>query len=162
MLGDQMVVMNAGGILQSGPPQDVFSHPKHKEVASAVGVDTVVSGRVLLRRGGIVVLRVGTAELSAADPEGIGQEFYVCIRGEDVTLERGRAEQSSARNHLMGVVAEVSPVGVLTRVTVDVGFEIVALVTRQAAADLALLQGTEIYAVFKASAVHLIRHVPIP
>ena len=39
---------------------------------------------------------------------------------------------------------------------IDVGFELVALVTRQAAADLELTKGAGIFAVFKASAVHLI------
>jgi molybdopterin-binding protein len=80
----------------------------------------------------------------------------VCIRGEDVTLEKGKAEQSSARNHLNGVVAAITPAGVLTKVVLDVGFELVALVTRQAVADLGLKQGDEVFAVFKASAVHLI------
>ena len=42
------------------------------------------------------------------------------------------------------------------KITIDVGFELVALVTRQAAADLELSKGAEIFAVFKASAVHLI------
>jgi molybdopterin-binding protein len=41
-------------------------------------------------------------------------------------------------------------------VIVDVGFELVALVTRQAVADLELTKGAEVFAVFKASAVHLI------
>jgi molybdopterin-binding protein len=41
-------------------------------------------------------------------------------------------------------------------VIVDVGFELVALVTRQAVSDLELVKGSTIFAVFKASAVHLI------
>ena len=44
------------------------------------------------------------------------------------------------------------------KVTLDVGFRLVALVTRQAAADLELSKDAEISAVFKASAVHLIPH----
>jgi molybdopterin-binding protein len=48
------------------------------------------------------------------------------------------------------------PAGVLTKVIIDVGFELIALVTRQAIADLSLQKGSEIFAVFKASAVHLI------
>ena len=88
-------------------------------------------------------------------------DFYVCIRGEDVTLEKGRAEQSSARNHLQGKVADIAPAGVLTKVSIDVGFNLVALVTRQAAADLELVKGSDVFAVFKASAVHLIPKVHV-
>jgi len=99
-LGDEMVVMSHGRVLQTGKPQDVLTRPQHREVASAVGVETVVTGRVKSRTAGVVLLQVGSAELVAADLEG--DEFYVCIRGEDVTLEKGRAERSSARNHLKG------------------------------------------------------------
>jgi molybdate transport system ATP-binding protein len=155
-LGDWMLVMGGGRILQTGPPQEVFTRPQHREVAAAVGVETVVSGRVLGRTAGIATLEVGSGQLAAADPGGDATEFYVCIRSEDVTLEKGRAQQSSARNHLRGVVVAVVPAGVLTRVIVDVGFELIALVTRQAVEDLKLVAGADVFAVFKASAVHLI------
>ncbi len=155
-LGDQMVVMSGGRVMQSGTPLEVFTRPKHPEVAAAVGVETVVAGSIERRDSGLAFLQVGSARLVTADPGGDDREFYVCVRGEDITLEKGRAEQSSARNHLAGVVEEVTPAGVLTKVTVDVGFELVALVTRQAVSDLELRQGSKIFAVFKASAVHLI------
>jgi molybdate transport system ATP-binding protein len=155
-LGDQMLVMSAGRVLQTGPPQEVFTRPKHREVAAAVGIETVVAGHVERRESGIAFLQAGSGSLAAADPGGDDSEFYVCIRGEDVTLEKGRAEQSSARNHLRGKIVTIAPAGVLTKVTVDAGFELVALVTRQAVADLALTEGSEVFAVFKASAVHLI------
>jgi molybdate transport system ATP-binding protein len=155
-LGNQMIVMSGGRVLQTGPPQDVFTRPQHREVAAAVGVETVAAGRTERRESGVAFLQVGSAKLAAADPGGDEKEFYICIRGEDVTLEKGRAEQSSARNHLRGTVGEIVPAGVLTKVVVDVGFELVALVTRQAVADLELVKGVTVFAVFKASAVHLI------
>jgi molybdate transport system ATP-binding protein len=155
-LGDQMIVMSGGRVLQTGAPEEVLTRPQHTEVASAAGVETLLAGRIQRREGGVAIMQVGSARLAAADPKGEGLDFYVCIRGEEVTLEKGRAEQSSARNHLQGRVADVVPAGVLTKVVVDVGFELVALVTRQAIADLGLVKGSEVYAVFKASAVHLI------
>jgi molybdate transport system ATP-binding protein len=160
-LGDQMLVMSGGRVLQTGPPQEVFTRPQHPEVAAAVGVETVVTGRIRRREGGVAFLDVGSAQLAAADPGGDEVDFYVCIRGEDVTLEKGRAEQSSARNHLRGRVADIVLAGALMKVTINVGFELVGLVTRQAAADLELAKGVEIFAVFKASAVHLIPNARI-
>ena len=102
------------------------------------------------------LIEAGSANLVAADPGGGAVDFYVSIRGEDVTLEKTRAEQSSARNHLRGHITDIIPAGVLTKVIVDVGFELTALVTRQAIADLGLEKGSEVFGVFKASAVHLI------
>jgi molybdate transport system ATP-binding protein len=155
-LGDQMVVMSAGRVLQTGAPQDVLTRPEHPEVATAAGIETVVTGRIQRRDGGVAFMEVGSVNLLAAEPPSNDIDFYVCIRGEDVTLEKGRAEQSSARNHLKGRVENILPAGVLMKVIINVGFNIVALVTRQAIADLSLVNGSEIFAVFKASAVHLI------
>src|SRR4029077_5059762 len=124
-LGDQMLVMSEGRVLQIGPPQEVFTRPQHREVATAVGVETVVSGRVKRREGGLALIEVGLSDLAAADPGGEALDFYVCVRGEDVTLEKVRAERSSARNHLRGIIKEIVPAGALTRVIVDVGFELI-------------------------------------
>jgi len=155
-LGDRLHVMSRGVVLQEGTPHEVFARPQHAEVASAVGMENLVVGRVRERAADVVKLEVGTAELYAVDPKDGQAEYFICIRGENVTLETGRAGQSSARNNLRGTVKEISPTGSLMKVVVDVGFEIVALVTRQAATDMGLLQGVEVSAVFKASAVHLI------
>ncbi len=153
-LGDLMVVMSGGRVLQTGSPQNVLTKPQHPEVASAVGVETVVVGRLKSRGNGVVALAVGSAEVLAADAPG--EEFYVCIRGEDITVEKGRAEQSSARNHLRGVIREIVPAGILMKIVIDAGFDLIALLTRQAVEDLSLQVKAEIFAVFKASAVHLI------
>jgi molybdate transport system ATP-binding protein len=156
ILGDRLHVMSRGVVLQEGTPQEVFAKPQHAEVASAVGMENLVAGRVHERTADVVKLHVGTADLYAADPNGDHTDYFVCIRGENVTLETGRAGQSSARNNLRGRVKEISPTGSLMKVVVDVGFDIVALVTHQAMTDMQLSPGVEVSAVFKASAVHLI------
>jgi molybdopterin-binding protein len=57
---------------------------------------------------------------------------------------------------LRGVVKDITPAGALWRVTVDVGFDLVALLTKPAIEDMHLQPGSEIFAAFKAAAVHLI------
>jgi molybdopterin-binding protein len=148
--------MNRGEILQEGTPQEVFAKPQHADVASAVGMENLVVGRAKARASDVVSLQVGNAELYAVDPKDGYAEYFVCIRGENVTLESGRAGQSSARNHLRGAVVEISPAGSLLNVVVDIGFEVAALVTRQAVLDMGLANGKEVFVAFKASAVHLI------
>jgi molybdate transport system ATP-binding protein len=155
-LGDRLLVMNGGVVLQEGTPQEVFAKPRLAEVASAVGMENLVVGRVKERIADVLALEVGSAEIFAVDPKDGHAEYFVCIRGENITLETGRAGLSSARNHQQGRVVEVSPAGSLLKVVVDIGFEIVALVTRQAVSDMGLANGTEVFVAFKASAVHLI------
>jgi molybdate transport system ATP-binding protein len=155
-LADEVAVMGGGRVLQVGSPDVVFSRPANAEVASIVGVETVVTGRVVERKDDLSALEVGRVRLWAVEPDGRGGEFYLCVRAEDVTLEIGAQPGSSARNHLAGTVTDIRPAGPVSRVTVDCGFALTALVTRQAAQDLALQPGTPVTATVKASAVHLI------
>ncbi|HYK91561.1 MAG TPA: ABC transporter ATP-binding protein [Acidobacteriota bacterium] len=157
-LGDELAVLGAGGILQTGCPEEVFSRPANLEVAAAVGVETIVPCRLEQRSDGMVVLAAGRHRIFAVDNGLDCTEFYACLRGEDVTIEQGPALHTSARNHLPGVVREVVPAGPLRKVTVDidVGLRMTALVTRQALEDLSLVEGAQVAASFKASAVHLI------
>jgi len=99
---------------------------------------------------------VAGKQLWAVEASGKGEAFYLCIRAEDVTLEIGAQPSSSARNHLTGRVTDVRPAGPVSRVAVDCGFTLTALVTRQAAQDLDLRPGTPVTATVKASAIHLI------
>ncbi len=155
-LADEVAVMGGGLVLQVGSPEVVFSRPADAEVAAIVGVETVVAGRVAGRTDDLVALDVGKARLWAVEPSGPSGACYVCIRAEDVTLDIGAQSGSSARNHLAGTVTEVRPSGPVSRVIVDCGFLLTALVTKQAAQDLALQSGTRVTATVKASAVHWI------
>jgi molybdate transport system ATP-binding protein len=154
-LADDIVVMDAGKVLQAGPVADVFARPADPAVARIVGTETVQSGRVLRTSAGLAVVQVGRAELTVADAAGATGDVIVCLRGEDVTLDcHGGA--GSPRNRLPAVVVGVTPEGPLVRVALDAGFPLTALVTRPAAAELELRDGQRLTAVVKATAVHLI------
>jgi molybdate transport system ATP-binding protein len=64
---------------------------------------------------------------------------------------------SSARNSLAGTVTWAVINGPLCRVEIDCGFPLVALVTRKSAEELDLKKGKQVYASFKAVAMHVIR-----
>jgi molybdate transport system ATP-binding protein len=99
-LGDRLHVMSRGLVLEEGTPQEVFARPRHAEVASAVGMENLLVGHLRERNADVVKLQIGTAELYAAVPEGDHTAYFICIRGENVTLETGHAGRSSARNNL--------------------------------------------------------------
>jgi molybdate transport system ATP-binding protein len=155
-LGDQLVVMVAGKVRQIGHPQSVFSAPTDVEVAHSLGVETIVPGRVVSRNGDLMAVRVESASLWALDPGEEMSDVYVCVRAEDVTLERPLGVAGSARNRLKGVIDEIAAAGPLTQIKVDVGFPLFCLVTRQAVDELGLKQKDEIVTVIKAPAVRLI------
>jgi len=155
-LGDQMVLLAGGELLQSGAPLEILTRPESLAVASVVGVETITPGRRVGRARGIAEVEIAGGRLWAADVDFQDDDVYVCIRAENVTLEIGSGTRSSARNHLPGTVSSVAAAGPLVRVTVDVGFKVQALVSRQALEDLGLDIGSPVAVSIKATAIHLV------
>ena len=96
--------------------------------------------------------------MEVATPARPGERVRVCIRPEDVTLAHTPENWalSSARNHLAGTVARITLSAPQVRLVVDVGFPLIAVVTRRSVEELGLAEGRAVTAIFKASAVHLI------
>ncbi|MBI4635226.1 MAG: ABC transporter ATP-binding protein [Candidatus Rokubacteria bacterium] len=159
-LADRVAVMMRGRVEQVDETERVFRAPASEEVARFVGVETIVTGRVVAGSAGVTTVEVGSRRLEVAGTVEPGARVRVCLRPEDVTLMRPteRAPLSSARNHLDGTVAAVTPAPPHVRVVVDCGFSLVAVLTPRSVEDLGLAAGVPITAVFKASAVHLIRY----
>ena len=160
-LGDRVAVVVDGAIRQVGPADEVFSRPVDVHVARVTGVESVLQGRVVAEADGVLTVAVGQGLLAAADRDGTRGEVFVCLRAEDVLLERGApAARESARNHLAARVTSVSSEGPLVRVGLDCGFPLAALVTRPARDELGLAPGAEVTAVVKAASVVLVPRTP--
>ncbi len=156
-LGDRLAVMVGGRLRQWGPVPEVVSRPANAEVARAVGVETVLPARVTSRAGGLLHLEAGGAHLTAVDDGGaLPAEVWLCIRAEDVVLERDPRAVTSARNRFAARVVSLTSEGPLVRVALDAGFPLAALVTPSAAAELGLASGESLLAVVKAQAVHVV------
>ena len=101
-LGDRLVVMSRGSVLQTGAPADVFARPQHAEVAAAVGMETVASAVVKERRNGALTLQVGRAELVAVDPDpqdaGALRLLRLHSRREHHTRDRARRPEQRAQS----------------------------------------------------------------
>ncbi|MGQ0812401.1 MAG: ABC transporter ATP-binding protein [Nitrospiraceae bacterium] len=155
-LGDVMAVIHEGKVLQVGTPEEVFSRPRDAEVARLVGVETVVQGKIVSGAQGLVTVDVNGIKLLALGTPETGPEAFVCLRAEDVTLEKVGATTTSARNHLPGVIQDVTPLGALVKVRVDCGFILTASITRSAVQELNLVPGVSVVAAMKAGAIHLV------
>jgi molybdopterin-binding protein len=170
LLGDVAILLDAGRVLQHGPPEEVFRKPASPYIAEFLGAENVIAGTVRVlestesdalaaerpagptyrpiefRSGGLTIHAVGDAEPGAA---------YAVIRAEEVVLSTEPAV-SSARNSFVGVIEEVATLGALTRVTLRIGdTPLVAALTTRSAHELALRPGMTTHASFKAMAVHL-------
>jgi molybdate transport system ATP-binding protein len=179
-LGDRMAVMSNGAIQQVGSVHEVFSRPVNPDVAKVVGMENVMSGKIVGNKDGLLLVRVGiptqsvgtSRELVAVAPataaQGfsleLGEDVVVCIRAEEIILElapvgfkqgKGSPLQSSARNRLSAKVTGISQEGVMVRVFLDCGFPLVALITRLSCNELSLSEGSDVLVSIKAPSIHI-------
>ncbi len=171
LLGDVAILLDGGRVLQSGRPEQVFREPASPYIAEFLGAENVFAGeaRVLsdeapdwvhgeteaLSRGHRAIeFRAGPLTLYTVGDASSGAGHAV-IRAEEVMLSLV-PHPTSARNQFAGRVSEIAAVGALTRATIDIaGVPLVAALTTRSAQELGLLPGQQVFASFKAMAVHL-------
>jgi molybdate transport system ATP-binding protein len=151
-LADRVAILDEGKVQQSGAIAEVFARPASLAVARAVGIETIEPARVVAA-GAPATVAVGKALLSVIAPPAVTAEAHVCIRAEDVILER---ETGKGSNRLPATVRALDREGPLVRVALDCGFPLVALVTGQAAGELGLREGQQVTAVLPEEAIVLL------
>jgi tungstate transport system ATP-binding protein len=155
---DRIAVMNQGRILQVGRPTEVMNHPLDEFVASFMGVDTILTGRVIKKDNGSFVASIMGKEVVAVGEIELGESVVFCIRPENVTLAIDPfPESSSARNIFAARIGKVTQLGLYHKVQLHCGFPLVAYVTAQSLENLSLTEGKEVSASFKATSVHVLR-----
>ncbi len=157
-LGDDLVVLDQGRIVQRGPVQEVFNRPADQTIAGIVAVETVQPGRLIELQNGLATVLVGSAKITAVAgdlPTGT-TDIFVCIRAEDVILSNDPEPHSSPRNRLSAVVRAIISEGPLTRIELDCGFPLTAVLTKQACAEMDLKKGAAVLALIKAPQIHLV------
>ena len=154
-LADRMGVLINGEIHQAGDSREVFASPRNREVAEFVGVENILEGVIVSDEDKVVAVDIGGNVIEAISDYATGAEVCACIRPEDITLSLSEIS-SSARNTFKGEITRVVSMGPLTRVEIDCGFPLTALVTKRSAGALGLDRGKQVYASFKATGVHVI------
>ncbi len=155
-LGNELVVMSGGTVRQSGPVLDVFNRPVDAEVARIVRVENLQPGRVIRVVDGLATVEVGAVTLTALAAPEEQDQVIVCIRGEDVILQRQPNATSSVRNRLAARVISMQAGSPLIRIELDAGFPLFAFITRPACEELEIAPGVDVVALIKAPSVHLV------
>jgi tungstate transport system ATP-binding protein len=164
-LANRIGVLLDGRLVQTGNATDIFHSPRNEEVAHFVGMENIIEGTISDSNEGIVTVNIDGKRLQAVSSYPPGKEVFACIRPEDITLliadnDQQNAVKSSARNSFQGKVSRVTTIGPLSRVAIDCGFGLVALVTKMSAEELDLQMGREVCATFKATGVHIMERKP--
>jgi len=100
-MADRIAVMNAGRIVQIGPPQELYNHPATRFVADFLGEANFIEGKA--SAGEIAGAAGGSAIATPAGPVKIARNFpvdadvTVCVRPERLTITPLGAAPDGAR-----------------------------------------------------------------
>ena len=157
-LGDRIIVMDEGRVLQDGAIHETFSRPNSKRSAEIVGVENVLPGTIVGTRKGLSHIDIKGKPWTAIAKGEVSGPVMVAVRAEDVLLGKPDDESGSARNRWIGTILSIENEDYVVRTTIDCGFLIDALVTREAWKDMNLSIGKKVGAAIKATAVHVFPH----
>lgn len=158
VVADTVAIMREGRIITSGSAAQVMGAPADSWSAAFLGVEPGLRGFVSAAEEGLLTVTVGSISVAAIGGYPVGTQVIAGVRPEDVVLFASHVEvpPSTARNVLVGSVVQMIPRGSTWHVGVQVGSErIAASVSRASAGELELEVGSEVTAVFKATAVQL-------
>jgi molybdate transport system ATP-binding protein len=156
-LGTHLVLLDAGRVVQSGPPVQVVARPASVAAARAVGTENLYSGVVRSHSPdrGCSEIDLGDTLVQTAlmDLES-GSQVAHGVRAEYILLSLEPLALTSARNVLPGSIEELKPHGpsVELRITTPVSFRVI--VTPASVRELALEPGKRVYLLIKAAAFH--------
>lgn len=155
VVADHIAVMNEGRIVTFGSAQEVAAIAEDEWTAAFLGVEAAAEAVVLSSSDGLSVADANGVTLSVAGDLEPGAQILVSVRPEDVLLFESDAELpvTTARNRIHVRVRCVEPLGPSLRIGLDAGgMGLASTVSRAAAAELGLVPGKEVIAVFKATA----------
>jgi putrescine transport system ATP-binding protein len=125
-LATRIGVMNAGKIVQTGSPREIYEAPANRFVADFVGSVNLFEGRVAAQANGVVSLDVpdvpGGVKVCHEQPLTLGDACAVALRPEKLQISR-TDPGAEAVNRAHGVVSEIGYLGAscIYRVRTDSG-----------------------------------------
>jgi tungstate transport system ATP-binding protein len=155
-LAQDVTVMAAGKIIQSGTTAQIFNEPDSEFVANFVGTETILEGTVQSSTGGLMTISVSGKTIEAVGDFLPGQTVYCCLRPENIIVSKESPEKISARNVFEGKISKIIRHAFFYKVILDCGFPLVAYITIPSYEDLGITEGTSVIASFKATSVHII------
>jgi len=158
-VGDNMLIVDQGKIVQEGAPLEVLNAPRTAPVARAVGTENVFVGEILGHKpeDGTTAISVGSCLVEVPyNGLSVGSQITIGIISEDIIVSRERLTQTSARNVLEGVIDHIINSVNRSELVVSCGINFKVSITPAAVRLLDLRTGTRVYLLVKARAIHLL------
>jgi spermidine/putrescine transport system ATP-binding protein len=120
-MSDRIAVMNGGRYEQLGDPETLYEHPATRFAAAFLGVSNLLGGECQGTADGLGVIELADGTVVRAPAVAVyGRTAVdVGVRPEKIRLHRDGAATPTGHNHLEGVVADASYLGVSTQYIVE-------------------------------------------
>jgi molybdopterin-binding protein len=152
-LPHRVALINDGRIFEVGTAAEIFGKLS-KSLASFAAVDNTFAGTAKITEAGTTIVDVGNGVQIEATLQKQG-ETSVFISPQDIILSKNLLK-SSARNVFKGKIIQIADLGLLVKLTVDVGKPFTVQITKRSFSEMALNLNVEVFIVFKASSVQAI------
>ena len=152
-LPTRIALVNDGRITEVGAPAEIFGKLS-KNLASFAAVGNTFRGKASVTSEGTTMVDIG----DGVEIEVTGQlqgEVSLFVNPQDILLSK-TALKSSARNVFKGRIVEISDLGALVKLKVDVGKVFAVQITKRSFNEMGLNLNTEVYVAFKASSVQML------
>lgn len=153
ILPHRIALMDEGKITEIGEPEDIFGKLS-KNLASFAAVGNTFTGTARITSEGTTTVDVGASLQIEITGQRKG-EISLFVNPQDIILSKGTLE-SSARNVFRGRIIEISDLGSLVKLKVDVGKEFTVQITKRSFNEMKLNLDAEVYITFKASSVQIV------
>ena len=156
VMTDELLVIEAGRVVQRGTPAEVAARPLTDYVARLVGLNlyegTTAGSEVRLDRGGSLVVVSDDADRPSGQPaDGTPRRVFVAVRPEAIAVYTDRPGPGSPRNVWPARVRALDVVGARVRLHLEGEPPAIVDVTAAAVAELGLRSGVEVWCAVKAT-----------
>lgn len=155
LLAGTVAVLEKGSIVQMASSRQVLTRPINRTVASLVGVENTIPGRIVGKDGREFSVQAGPHMLKASvDAVPPGEKVYILLRPEDVRLSTEKTDNNI--NSVRGKIRELLPHGCQFKAVVNCGFPLIAMLNPDQVFGGEAAVGNEVCLNFSSTKVHLI------
>ena len=149
----RIALMNDGKITEVGAPTEIFGKLS-KNLASFAAVDNTFTGTAKATAAGTTMVDIGNGVQVEVTAQRQG-EASIFVNPQDIILSKSPVE-SSARNVFKGKITEITDLGSLVKLKVDVGKPFTVQITKRSFVEMKLNLNAEVYIAFKASGAQVL------
>lgn len=155
-LGTRMALIMDGCLEQEGSVREVYESPSSRRVAEFIGYENVIDGVVISSGSGECLIDATGMQLHAPYSIPEGRTVTFCIGADEVILYPAAEPPAARENAIRGIVMSLSQAGYLTRVRIDAGVILSAVMIREMAEGMALKSGSPVIACIRKKAIRMI------